>query len=186
MEWGMIVDISPPELETRAAILQAKAQEKNLILDHDIARLIATTQHNGRELEGILNKVIAYHELNHLVPTLSSVKEILLASETQVVKKSLTPREIIATITRYFDIPLEEILGKSREKKLSFPRQVAMFLLREELKMSFPSIGDELGGRDHTTAIHAHTKIGLEIDHDPKIKQDIESIKQRLYAEQVV
>ncbi|PIR78536.1 MAG: hypothetical protein COU28_01095 [Candidatus Magasanikbacteria bacterium CG10_big_fil_rev_8_21_14_0_10_36_16] len=100
-------------------------------------------------------------------------------------KRSLTPREVITTVASYFDISIEDVLGKSREKKLAFPRQIIMFLLREELKLSYPNIGDELGGRDHTTAMHAHTKIATNIDNDLKLKQDLEMIKQRLYANSV-
>ena len=85
----------------------------------------------------------------------------------------------------YFDISIDDVLGKSREKKLAFPRQIIMFLLREELKLSYPNIGDELGGRDHTTAMHAHSKIAKNIDLDLKLKQDLEMIKQRLYSNAV-
>ena len=97
-------------------------------------------------------------------------------------KKSTTPRELIAEVARFYDIGIDDIQGKSREKKLSFPRQIIMYLLRHELKLSYPAIGNELGGRDHTTAMHAHTKISNEIENDPKLKQEIEMIKQRLYA----
>ena len=98
-------------------------------------------------------------------------------------RRSVTPRELINTISQYFDIPLDELMGKSREKRVSFPRQIIMYLLREELKLSYPAIGVDLGGRDHTTAMHAHTKISSNIDNDLKLKQDIEMIKQRMYAE---
>ncbi|MEK7623328.1 MAG: helix-turn-helix domain-containing protein [Patescibacteria group bacterium] len=97
-------------------------------------------------------------------------------------RKSTTPRELIAGVAKFYDVSIDEILGKSREKKLSFPRQIIMFLLRQELKLSYPAIGDELGGRDHTTAMHAHGKIMLEVENDLKLKQEIEMIKQRLYT----
>lgn len=186
LEWGMIVDIAAPDLETRAAILQAKAQEKHFFLPPELAQLIASIiQSNIRELEGALNKVIAVHELKNIEPTKESVKSILDSFEAQHTRKSVTARDVIYTVTRFYDISEEDILGKSREKKLSFPRQIIMFLLREELKLSYPAIGDELGGRDHTTAIHANTKITHEIENDLRVKQDIESIKQRLYATSV-
>lgn len=180
-EWGMIVDISPPDLETRVAILQSKCQEKSFSLDQDLIQLVADAiQSNIRELEGALNKIIAFHELKNTKPTKETVKSILSTLENKSLKKTKTPREIIAEVAKYYDISIEDILGKSREKKLSFPRQIIMYLLRKELKMSYPAIGAELGGRDHTTAMHAHTKISTEIENDMKLKQDLELIRQRL------
>lgn len=183
-EWGMIADISSPDLETRVAILQSKAQEKHFVIDENLFQIIAATiQSNIRELEGALNKIIAFHQLKGMQPTKESVKSLLASFESQSMKKSLTPRELIARAAEFYDISIENIAGKSREKRLAFPRQVIMFLLREELKMSFPAIGNELGGRDHTTAMHAHTKIGTEAENDLKLKQEIELIKQRLYSD---
>ncbi len=183
-EWGMIADISSPDLETRVAILQAKAQEKHFVIDEPLFQIIAATiQSNIRELEGALNKIIAFHQLKGMQPTKESIKSLLASFESQSMKKSLTPRELIARAAEFYDISIENIAGKSREKRLAFPRQVIMFLLREELKMSFPAIGNELGGRDHTTAMHAHTKIGTEAENDLKLKQEIELIKQRLYSD---
>ena len=183
LEWGMIADISAADLETRVAILQAKCQEKNLSLSQEVIQIIAATiQNNIRELEGALNKVAAFHQLKNLEPSKESVKSILAAYENQSMRKSTTPRELIAGVAKFYDVSIDEILGKSREKKLSFPRQIIMFLLRQELKLSYPAIGDELGGRDHTTAMHAHGKIMLEVENDLKLKQEIEMIKQRLYT----
>lgn len=183
LEWGMIADISAADLETRVAILQVKCQEKNINLGPELIQLVAATiQSNIRELEGALNKVAAYQQLKNIEPTKEIVKSILAAYESQGMRKSTTPRELIAEVAKFYDIGIVDILGKSREKKLSFPRQIIMFLLRHELKLSYPAIGAELGGRDHTTAMHAHTKIGTEIENDLKLKQEIEMIKQRLYS----
>ena len=185
-EWGMIADISAPDLETRVAILQSKCQEKKFKLDQEVIQQIAATiQSNIRELEGALNKVIAYHQLKDLEPTKESVRSILSSFEAQSMKKSLTPRDLINLAAEFYDISIEDIAGKSREKKLALPRQIVMYLLREELKMSYPAIGNELGGRDHTTAMHAHTKIGTELENDLKLKQEIEAIKQRLYINSI-
>jgi chromosomal replication initiator protein len=182
-EWGMIADISHPDLETRAAILQAKAQEKKFLLSAELTNLVAATvQSNIRELEGALNKIIAFHELKNTEPTKESIKSILTSFESQNMRKSLTPKDLLSTVCDFFDVAQQDILGKSREKRLSFPRQIIMFLLREELKLSYPAIGTELGGRDHTTAMHAHTKIQNEVENDMKLKQDMEMIKQRLYT----
>lgn len=185
-EWGMIADISNADLETRMAIVQAKAQEKGFELDDEIANLIATEiQSNIRELEGALNKVIAFHQLKNQKPNKQSVKSILASFEEQNMRRSITPRELIVEIAKFYDIQIDDVLGKSREKRLAFPRQIIMFLMREELKLSYPAIGDELGGRDHTTAMHAHTKINSQIEEDLKLKQDLELIKQRLYSEAI-
>lgn len=181
-EWGMIADVSPPDMETRIAILQTKCQEKNFHLSTDLIQLVVdAVQSNIRELEGALNKIIAFHQLKNAEPTKETIRAILSTFENKSIKKTRTPREIISEVAKYFDISIEDLLGKSREKKLSFPRQIIMYILRNELKMSYPAIGAELGGRDHTTAMHAHTKISTEIESDPKLKQDIELIKQKLY-----
>lgn len=186
LEWGMIADISAADLETRVAILETKCQEKNFSLSQEIVHLIAATiQSNIRELEGALNKIMAYHQLKNIGPTKESVKSLLSSFESQSMRKSTTPKEVILIVSRFYDITIDDILGKSREKKLSFPRQIIMFLLRSELKLSYPAIGGELGGRDHTTAMHAHTKISTEMENDMKLKQELEMIKQRLYAQSV-
>jgi len=182
-EWGMITDISAPDLETRMAIMQKKAQEKNFPISEKLLHTIAANvQNNIRELEGALNKIIAYHELKNIEPNEESIKQLLSSFEEQNMRRSLTPRELIQVVAEYFDIAIDDVLGKSREKRLAFPRQIIMFLMREELKLSYPSIGDELGGRDHTTAMHAHTKIQNGLTEDLKLKQDLEMIKQRVYA----
>ena len=109
-------------------------------------------------------------------------KPIVASFEAENIKKTVTPKQVIQVVSEYFDISLEEVLGKSREKRLAFPRQIIMYLLREEMKSSYPTIGTELGGRDHTTAMHAHTKIAGLIDGDEKLQKDLELIKQRLYV----
>ncbi len=181
-EWGMIADVAAPDLETRIAILEKKSVEKNYPLEKDIIETIATiVQNNIRELEGSLNKVIAYHQLKNAVPSKESVKNLLSSSENTSMRRSLTSQQLITTVSSFYNITTDDILSKNREKKLSFPRQIIMYLMREDLKMSYPAIGDELGGRDHTTAMHAHTKIASEIENDLKLKQEIELIKQKLY-----
>ena len=97
-------------------------------------------------------------------------------------KKTVSPKHIIQTVSEYFDIDIGDVLGKSREKRLAFPRQIIMFLLREEMKISYPSIGNELGGRDHTTAMHAYSKINGQAKEDEQLKRDLELIKQKIYA----
>lgn len=182
-EWGMMADIGSPDFETRIAILQAKCREKNYLLEQDILHLISTAiQSNVRELEGALNKIIALHQFKNQTPSLDSVRPILSSFQPTKNKKNISPRVLIQTVATYFDLTIDELLGKSREKRLAFPRQIIMYIMREEMKSSFPSIGAELGGRDHTTAIHAHDKIANLISSDEKLQQDVEIIKQKIYA----
>lgn len=184
--WGMIADISAPDFETRTAILEKKCAEKHYRIDVGALQTIASiVQSNIRELEGALNKVMVFHEMKNLVPTVETVKNLLSSGEHPTTRSTITADQLIETISTIYNLSQEEILGKSREKKISFPRQIIMYLMREELKMSYPSIGDELGGRDHTTAIHAHEKISQEIENDLKLRQEIESIKQRLYINNI-
>ncbi len=182
-EWGMITDVSSPDFETRVAILEAKAHEKNLQLSNEIMRYIAgTVQMNVRELEGALNKIIAYHQFKNTVPTLESVQSLLQSFVPNVPKRSITPRRLIEVVTAYFDLTMEEMLGKSREQRLAFPRQIAMYLLREEGKCSFPAIGNHVGGRDHTTAMHACSKVCDLLKSDEQLKRDISLIREKLYT----
>ena len=185
-EWGMIADVSPPDFETRTAILEKKCLEKNFPLPIKILELIAiTVQNNIRELEGALNKIIVFHQLKNTQPTLESVKSLLTSANNPGARRSLTPTQLIDVVGEYFGINKEELVGKSREKKVSTPRQIIMFLMREELKMSYPAIGDVVGGRDHTTAMHAHEKIKGEIDKDKQLSQDLDGIRQRLFVNNV-
>jgi chromosomal replication initiator protein len=181
-EWGMTVDISSPDLETRIAILETKCKERNYDLDPDIIRHIAATvQSNVRELEGALNKVIAYNQFKNMRPTLENTKQLPQSFGPTQGKKSVTARQVIDTVIGYYDVALQDILGKCREKRLAFPRQIIMYLMREEINSSYPAIGHEIGGRDHTTAMHACNKVRSELENDPKVKKDIDLIKQRLY-----
>lgn len=182
-EWGMIADIAQPDLETRVAILEAKCRDKGISLSTDILEYIAgAVQSNVRELEGALNRLMAYAQLNRTEPTLESTKNLLKSLSAGSKRGGLTPKQVIASVAQYFDIAVEDILGTSRKKELVEPRQISMYLLREELHASFPAIGHELGGRDHTTAMHACTKIGQQLNNDEKLKQDLVLIKQRLFG----
>lgn len=182
-EWGMIADVASPDLETRVAILESKCIEKKCALSKELLQVIATlVKSNIRELEGALNKILAHHQLRGESPTVDSVKSLLSGYEEQSYKKSLTPKELTVVVAQYFDISVDELMSANREKRLAFPRQIIMFLLREELKCSFPSIGQEMGGRDHTTAMHAYEKITRELENDMKLKQDLAAIRQRLYT----
>jgi chromosomal replication initiator protein len=184
-EWGMIADIQEPDLETRIAILRAKCKEKSCSLDDASLNYIANVvQDNIRELEGALNRIMATHNLSKTLPTLDSIKEILASvSQAAQTKRqhAVTPKQIIACVCQFFDVKVTEVLGQSRRSELVRPRQLIMYLMREEISASFPTIGEELGGRDHSTAMHAVEKISKQVKEDPKLQQNIKLIRQRLY-----
>ena len=183
-EWGMITDISMPDFETRIAILEAKCASKNFNISGEILRLVAgAVKSNVRELEGALNKIIAYHQFKNIPPSQDTVQTLLQSFIPTTPKRSVTPRKLLEIIVSYYDIAMDDLLGKSREKRLAFPRQVAMFLLREDAKCSFPSIGSHLGDRDHTTAMHACSKIGELSKRDEQLRQDLTAIRERMYSE---
>lgn len=180
-EWGMIADITSPDLETRVAILESKSQEKGFDLPSEVNNLIASTiQSNVRELEGALNKIIAYHQLKNIRANIESVRSLLDSYESKRVQKTITTQELIEIVSEHFNVSVEKIIEKSRAKHIAFPRQVIMYLLREELKMSYPAIGNELGGRDHTTAMHAHNKIRKHLESNEAFAEDLHVIKERL------
>lgn len=182
-ECGMMADIGSPDFETRVAILEQKCREKSFSMAREILHHIATSvQNNVRELEGALNKVIAFHHFKNTIPTLDSVRPILSSFSTAATKKTVTAKHLIQTVAEHFDLHIDDLLGKSREKRFAFPRQIIMYLMREEMKSSYPSIGAELGGRDHTTAIHAYDKIMNKVIEDEQLQHDLELIRQRLYT----
>ncbi|OGY78803.1 MAG: hypothetical protein A3B74_03305 [Candidatus Kerfeldbacteria bacterium RIFCSPHIGHO2_02_FULL_42_14] len=181
-EWGMIVDISAPDLETRIAILQEKCKEKSIAITPDVLQYIAShIQNNIRELEGALNRIVAHKDLHHIEPTLENIKDILSTLIQPPKRGAITKKDILEIVAEFFHVKMGDLVGNSRKKELVVPRQIAMFLMREEIKTSFPSIGEELGGRDHTTAMYAHTKIKKNIEDDQKLQDNVELIKERIY-----
>jgi len=180
-EAGMVADVGKPDIETKIAILEKKAIEKNCPLDREMLSYIAEhVQNNIRELEGALIKVIAFHQFKGLTPSIKTIKDVLGDYISNIQTKSLTPKEIIEAVAKFYNITYKEITSTSRKKELVWPRQISIFLIREELNTSYPTIGNELGGRDHTTAMHAYNKIYQEVKEkgNEKIKQEIESIRQ--------
>lgn len=182
-EWGMIADIAPPDFETRIAILESKCKEKCYSLQKNIVTLVAElVQNNVRELEGALNKIIAYHELKNTPPSEELVRSLISNLENYASRRVLSPKHVIQTIALFYGVTIDDLLGKSREKRLAYPRQIIMFLLREEMKLSFPTIGEELGGRDHTTAMHACDKIKKEVESVSRVRETITQLKQQIYT----
>jgi chromosomal replication initiator protein len=179
--WGMTIDMQNPDFETRCAIVQAKALGHGIELPNDVVDYLATNiPTNVRELEGALNQLLAFCEMRALEPDLSIVTSLLSANKTR--PKHLSAKHIIERTARHFQIPLEDMLGPKRDKDIVVPRQVAMYMLRSELHLSFPKIARELGRKDHTTAIHSVDKIEKESRLDSTIRSAIADIKERLYA----
>ena len=181
-EGGMIGDISYPDYETRMAILKAKSQEKGISFPENVLDYIASNvQRNIRELEGVLNRLVAYQKINNQIPNLDTAKS-LLKSLFASPNKIINPKKIIQIVSEFYDMKEREILSPSRKKEIVRPRQIAMFLLREELKSSYPFIGRKFAGKDHTTAIYACEKIGREIESNENLSNEIDLIRQRILS----
>ena len=180
-EGGMMADISEPELEARMAILSAKAQMKNIDLQEEIITYIASViKSNIRELEGFLNIILMQKQLLERNLSLIEVKE-LFNKNSAYSKKKVTFGKIIKTIADFYETKEQNLFNKSRKKEFVLPRQIAMFILREDFNGSYPYIGQKFGGRDHTTVIHAYEKISQDIKNDKKLKDEIQTIREYLY-----
>ena len=178
---GMVADVGLPDFETRLAILKLKAAERGYELNLEVLTYIAThIQKNVRELEGALNRVVAFGQIYNRVPEIKEVKNILNTYLSTPYRKT-SPQTILKSVADFYSISLADIVKRSRKKEIVKPRQIAMFLLREETKLSFPEIGQKLGGRDHSTVIHACEKIKNEISVDEPLKQELILIKERVY-----
>jgi chromosomal replication initiator protein len=178
---GMSIDMQIPDFETRCAIVQTKANNHGNELDNEVVEYLATNiQTNIRELEGALNQLLAFCEMRGLEPTLPIAMSLLNVSKAR--PKHLSAKQIIERTARHFQIPMEDIIGPKRDKDIVVPRQVAMYMLRNELKLSFPKIARELGRKDHTTAIHSVDKIDKESRTDANLRMAITEIREHLYA----
>lgn len=181
-EGGMIADISYPDYETRIAILKTKCQEKKISFPEEVLDYIASNiQKNIRELEGALTRLYAYQKVNNEIPDLEVTKS-LLKNLFNSPKKVITPKKIIKAVADFYDLKEKELFGSCRKREVVKPRQIAMYLLREELKYSFPSIGRKFGGKDHTTALHAYKKISNEVKENELLAGEINMIKQRIFS----
>lgn len=179
--WGMSIDMQNPDFETRCAIVQSKADLVGINLPSDVVDYLANhIQTNIRELEGALNQLIAFCEMRNLEPDVTIVSSLLSAHKTR--PKHLSARQVVERVSKHFQVSLEDILGPKRDKDIVVPRQIAMYMLRSELHLSFPKIARELGRKDHTTAIHSVEKVEQELSFDAVIRQHVSEIKERLYA----
>jgi chromosomal replication initiator protein len=177
--WGLIADIQPPDFEMRVAILRAKAERTSTVVPKDVLAYIARKiPSNIRELEGALNRVVAHANLMHvpldLVSAQSTLESILAYSA------DLTPQRIVSAVARHYRLSENDLFGPSRRRTVAVPRQLAMYLIREETGTSFPQIGELLGGRDHTTVLHGCEKIGSQIETDEHLRRDWLAIKEIL------
>lgn len=180
-EWGMSIDIQLPDFETRMAIVKAKAALSGVELLHDTVEYLAKNINtNIRELEGALNQLLAFCEVRGLSPDVETAIG-LLGNIRQTRPHHISPKQIVDKTAKYFRIEQKEILGEKRDKHIVVPRQVAMYLLRSELHLSFPRIAVELGRKDHTTAIHSVEKIEKAIKLDFVIREQVADIRERLY-----
>lgn len=181
-EWGMAIDIQSPDFETRCAILQTKAQQTGISLPRDTVEYLASTiQTNIRELEGGLNQLLANCEMRGMEPDLATAKSII-GNVRASRPHHLTAKQIIEKTAKHFQIDAVDICSPKRDKHIVVPRQIAMYLLRSELHLSFPKIAVELGRKDHTTAIHSVEKIEKTLKLDYIVRQQITEIRDKLYA----
>lgn len=180
-EWGLIADLQPPDYETRIAILQAKAQQLCAEVPSEVIELIArNVNSNIRELEGALNRLIAYATFTNqsISPAVASAALVDKLSRPQLIR----PEDILQAVSREFGITAESLIGTNRSKEYALPRHAAMYLLREEAKLSLPIIGELLGGRDHTTIMYGIDRIKILMDTDLNLKQKVQNIQALLNA----
>lgn len=176
---GMIVDIPKTDFESRIAILRAKAAQNNIILTDDVVEHLAQTiEGNIRELEGALNTIMCQSQLSGRALTLDEVKALIKNSTRP--RKSLAVTDVVDKIARFFDIESASIYEKTRRKEVVKPRQLIMYVLREDFQISYPAIGQKLGGRDHTTVIHSCEKIKRDLKSDPTLEEELGQIRALL------
>jgi len=185
-EWGLSADIQAPDFETRLAILRSKAERTGRHISDEILESVAKQiQSNIRELEGALNRIIAFADLSGSVLTPSLV-EIALA-DLLPSRSDLEPAHVVDLVARKFNLTAEKLLGRDRTKDVAYPRQIAMYLLREEAKISFPQIGEALGGRDHSTVMSAIDKVKDQYKNgDGRVRKDVDFLRHQLYDKTAV
>jgi len=184
-EWGLAADIQPPDLETRLAILRSKAERAGRTVPDEILETIARrVQSNIRELEGALNRIVAFADLSGS-PLTPQLAEVALA-DLLPQRRDLTTAQVVALVAEKFKVSVDQLIGRDRSREIALPRQVAMYLLRREINVSLPQIGAALGGRDHTTVMYAIDQIANKIETDSGLRRDVIDIKQQMYGQAVV
>lgn len=181
-EWGLAADIQPPDFETRLAILRSKAERSGRNVPGEILETIARrVQSNIRELEGALTRVIAFTDFNGLPFSPQLVEAALVDMLPR--RSEVQPAEVVRTVASAFGVPLERMLSRDRSQEVALPRQIAMYLLRQEANVSLPQIGAALGGRDHTTVMYGCEKIADMLERDDRFRRQVVELRERLYAQ---
>ncbi len=180
-EWGLMVDIAPPDLETRMAILQHKvAQLPHANVPPDVIEFVAKQiQSNVRELEGALTRLIATSEMTGRPISVQFARDTL--ADLVGRRAHITPSQVIETVAKFYSISVPEMVSASRNKELVQPRQIAMYLIRQETDASLPEIGGLLGGRDHTTIIHGVERVKDRLESEEQLRRDVMSVREQLY-----
>ncbi len=184
-EWGLIADIQAPEIETRLAILQSKAIHQGQEVPKQILETIAQRMHsNVRELEGALNRIVAYADLRGIPLTEDLIDTALV--DLMPKRRQVKPDQILDLVANKYNISVDQILDRNRSRQIALPRQIAMYLLREEAHISLPQIGEFLGGRDHTTVMYGCKKIAGLIDQDDHLRRQVVDIRDNLYGPELI
>ncbi len=183
-EWGLIADLTSPDLETRIAILRAKAEEQGVAISSDVIEFVARkVVSNIRELEGALNRIVAYASMGAMPISIELAQAVLSNVLYNPKKRQVTPERIARAVAEYYGVDMEALKGQKRDKGIVLPRQIAMFLMREETDASLLRIGAELGGRDHSTVLHACDKITREVAANDELRRDIAAVRELIYAD---
>ncbi len=179
-EWGLIVDIAPPDLETRMAILQHKLAQMGRTIPADVIEFVAKQiQSNVRELEGALTRLLATSEMTGRPITIQFARDTL--ADLVGRRAHITPSQVIETVAKFYNISVADMVSPSRNKELVQPRQIAMYLIRQETDASLPEIGSLLGGRDHTTILHGVERIKDRLETEEQLRRDVMSVREQLY-----
>jgi chromosomal replication initiator protein len=183
-EWGLIADLTAPDLETRIAILRAKAEEGAVPISSDVIEFIARkVVSNIRELEGALNRIVAYASMGAMPISIELAQAVLSNVLYNPKKRQITPERIAKAVSEYYGVELDALKGQKRDKAIVVPRQIAMFLMREETDVSLLRIGAELGNRDHSTVLHACDKITRESAGNDELRREIAAVRELIYAD---
>ncbi len=183
-EWGLIADIQPPDLETRMAILRVKADLLDYRVPNEIVAYIAgRVQTNIRELEGCLNRLMAYQQLHRTDLTMDVARAAMSSLGNDTREPRLNSQQITQAVAEYYHVSLENICGKQRDKHIVMPRQIAMYLIRQETQIPLVEIGQLFGGRDHSTVLHACEKIDRAMTLDSTLRNEIVAIREQLMSQ---
>jgi chromosomal replication initiator protein len=183
-EWGLIADLTAPDLETRIAILRTKSEEQGVRVDPEALEFIARkVVSNIRELEGALNRIVAYASMQGMPINVDLAQAVLSNVLYSPRKRAVTPERIAMAVSDYYDVDLEALRGKKRDRAVVVPRQIAMYLMREETDVSLLRIGAELGGRDHSTVLHACKKIDQEVSRNEELRRELAAVRESIYQD---